>query len=421
MSIARPQGWGIRPVAVAFYLLAAATLVSFNGLSNMMFDTGWHVTLGLGLCCIFNCAVVRIPFGQCLGSPGFFILAALFSYLWVGGSVAMMAGTSLRHLLDEIVIARVALAALLIVAAALGAAATVRRVGADRLVLVVLYAQVACCIAMLMTPWLVEHIYSLSPRLWHVERHAGSRLLGTFVNPNDAGTVACLGAVTALAFLTCGRRVVVASLALVLSVAATALSFSRGAWLALAVFCLLSVPMFMRLVSRRVLVAGLALLVLAVVAVAALGAAPDFTARQLARLSVLNAASDIRLELLWPLALSHIAESPVVGHGITAGHAIVITDKCTASAYCGPHNVYLMLWREAGIVPLVLFMLFFVVMLCGGLKMPKSPPRNAVVGWTVVVAIACMLGHNVVYATHIAFIVGAGCALMCAIWRRPTV
>lgn len=414
MSTERLRSWGVRPVALALYLLAAATLVSFNGFSNMVFDAGWHVTLALGMVCIFLCAVVRIPFGQCLGGPGSLILAALFCYLWIGGSVAALAaGASLLPLLDNIVVLRVVLAALVIVGVALAAAATLPRIGAERLLLVILSLQAVSCVAMLMTPLLVQHVYSLSPRLAHVEVHASYRFLGTFPDPNKAGVAACLTVATALAFLACGKHVWFAGLALGLALTATFLTFSRSAMIALLALGALSVPMLASLVAKHVLAVALFVAGAGV----AITVAPPLAELQLARLTIPSTEwSDIRLELLWPLALSQIAESPLVGHGITLNHAIMVTDRCTGAKSCAPHNAYLMLWREAGIVPPTLFLLFFVTMLCGGLKAPKSPARNAVVGWTVVVAVACLASDNV-YATHLAFIIGVGCALLCAVWR----
>ena len=107
------SAWQVRPVRWAFFFLAVATLASLNGASNMMFDTGWHVTLSLAFCSAYLCAVVRVPFAQCLGSPGLLILATLAAYLWIGGAVvALTDGASLQ---GNMVVLRVVLSAVLIV------------------------------------------------------------------------------------------------------------------------------------------------------------------------------------------------------------------------------------------------------------------------------------------------------------------
>ena len=338
MSAVGLPPWQIKPVRLVFFLLAAATLASFNGASNMLFDTGWHVTLGLVFCCAYLWAVVRVPFEQCLGVPSFLILATLATYLWIGGTVAVL--TDSASLQNNIVVLRVVLSAAVIVATALGAAAALQRIGPDRLLRVVLCIQVAACVAMFMTPFLVDHVYSLSRRLWFVEDAAAYRLLGTFPNPNDAGIAACLGAVTALAFLGTRKHVKFAALAFLCAAVATFLTFSRAAMLALAVVCLF----FLRPV---VLARGPGLLLLGalvVVGVVKMAFFPLTHELQLERLaSFMGGASDIRTTWLWPLTLSQIAESPLWGHGLTLNHEIAITKRCTAATTCAPHNTYLML------------------------------------------------------------------------------
>ena len=373
----------------------------------MLFGTGWHVTLGLVFCSAYLWTVVRVPFGQCLGIPGFLILATLATYLWIGGTVAVL--TDSASLLDNIVVMRVVLAAAVVIAAALGAAAALQRIGADRLLVGILCIQVATCVAMLMTPFLVDHVYSLSGRLWFLEEEAQYRLLGTFVNPNDAGIAACQGVVTALALLGSRKHVKLAILALVIAFVATVLSFSRAAILALAVVCLFFLRFVVLARGPKLLLVS-ALVVAGVVKIAFFPLTHDL---QLERLtSFFDGTSDIRTAWLWPLTLSQIAESPLFGHGITLDHAIAMTKRCTAATVCSPHNSYLMLWREAGMVPLTLFLFFVFAMLYGGLKTSHSTARGVVVGWALVFALYSLTSDNVLYSTAHAFIVGLSCALM---------
>ena len=403
-----PSSWQRNPALPTFYLLAAATLVNFNNLSNMLIGTGWHVTLGLALACIYLCAVVRVPFNRCLGTPGLLILATLASYLWIGGSVvALEQGAA--PLRDNIVILRVVLAGALMVAAALGAAVALQRIGLERLLLVVLCLQVVACLAILATPVLVEHVYSLPLRFWHVEIHARHRFLGTFVNPNDAGIAACQGVVTALAFLGSGKYVKSAGAALAVAVVAVLLTSSRTALAALAAIGALA-PLFFR--SRHFY--KVALLGVGVVGVVAVPALLLAHLGQTGGLGALFGAlpSDIRTEWLWPVTLSHIAESPLFGHGVALDHAIAVTKRCTAASVCGPHNTYLMLWREAGVVPLTLLLLFVATMFCACAKTTGSVARSVVAGWVVVFAVNALASDNVLYSTSQAFIVGLSCALI---------
>ena len=404
--------WQTKPVLLAFYLLAAATLISFNSLSNMLIGTGWHVTLGLGLASIYLCAVVRVPFSQCLGSPGLLILATLISYLWIGGSVVAFEH-GIAQLRDNVVIPRIVLAAALVVATALGTTVALQRIGLDRLLFVVLCLQVITCLAILATPALFEHVYSLAPHLGHVEKHAQYRFLGTFTNPNRAGVAACQGAVTALAFLGSGRHVKSASVALAVAVVAVVLTFSRTAMMAIAAICLLTPLFFRNRHFSKVVLIGVGM-VGVVATVAFLLEDP----RQIVRFDSLfgefgGLSSNIRTDWLWPLTLSQIAESPLFGHGVTLHHAIAVTNQCTAATVCSPHSTYLMLWREAGVVPLTLLLLFVATMFCASAKISSSMARNVVVGWVVIFAVNALASDTVLYSTSQAFIMGLSCALIC--------
>ena len=384
----------------------------------MMFDTGWHVTLGLACCSAYLCAVVRVPFAQCLGSPGLLILATLAAYLWIGGAVVALTDGSLQ---GNIVVLRVVLAAALIVAAALGAAAALQRMDADRLLLFILYIQGAACVAMLMTPFLVDHVYSLSSRLWHVEAHATYRLLGTFVNPNEAGVAACQAVVTALALAGSGKHVKVASLVFLIAFVAAVLTFSRIAIVALGAVCLFFLcSVGVVRVSKFVLAAAAGLAGAVIAALFALFSLTD--PRQIERLtSLVDGSSDIRTAWLWPKTLSQIAEYPLFGYGLTLDHAIAVTNRCTASTVCGPHNSYLMLWREAGIVPSTLLLLFVFAMLYGGAKIRHPSARGVVIGWAIVLGLHGLTSDGVFYSTSNAFIIGLSCVLICGIrWSEST-
>ena len=418
MSTAGLSAWQVRPVRLAFFFLAVATLASLNGASNMMFDTGWHVTLGLACCSAYLCAAVRVPFAQCLGIPGLLILATLAAYLWIGGAVVALTGGSLQ---GNIVVLRVVLAAALIVAAALGAAAALQRMDADRLLLLILYIQGAACVAMLLTPFLVDHVYSLSSRLWHVEAHATYRLLGTFVNPNEAGIATCQAVVTALALAGSGKHMKVASLVFLIAFVAAVLTFSRTAILALSAVCLFFLcSVGVARVSKFALTVAAGLVGVATAAFLTFFSLTD--PRQLERLtSLIDGSSDIRTAWLWPKTLSQIAASPLFGHGITLDHAIAVTNRCTAATVCAPHNAYLMLWREAGIVPSTLLLLFVFAMFYGGVKIRHSSARGVVVGWAIVFGVHSLTSDGVFYSTSHAFIIGLSCALMCGIrWSEST-
>ena len=69
-------------------------------------------------------------------------------------------------------------------------------------------------------------------------------------------------------------------------------------------------------------------------------------------------------------------------------------------------------WGEAGIVPLVLLLLFVGALLRMRLVLPKSIAIDTVTGWTLVFAVECMSTDDVPFFAWNAFIIGLSCALV---------
>ena len=80
MPISQQSSHVIRIVISSFWILAIATQINLNHVSNMIVGTGWFITLGLALCSIFIILSVRVPFHQALGVPGYLIIFALVFY-----------------------------------------------------------------------------------------------------------------------------------------------------------------------------------------------------------------------------------------------------------------------------------------------------------------------------------------------------
>ena len=98
--------------------------------------------------------------------------------------------------------------------------------------------------------------------------------------------------------------------------------------------------------------------------------------------------------LLWRLGLEKAMERPVLGHGLGA---LKYMDGAPIGHHgrpTGPHNLYLILLGEAGIVPLLLFVSAIVLLLHAQWSAPKSIARDVTVAWVVVIALYCMaIGH----------------------------
>ena len=423
------QSSASRPARFTFWLLAVATLVNWNHLANMTVGTGLLVNLGLALCTVFLCLAVRTPLRRALGVPGFLIVAVLISYLFIGLSVALVTGFAWYENGPTLPF-HVGLAALIVVATALGASAALHRVGAERVLKGILAILTVTCIFIPATPFLLDHVYTLPPHLSDVSEISAFRAIGTFQDPNIAGMVACYTAGLALSFLIGGRYRPVAVLVLILSSAAVILTFSKAAFLTLALLFLLFLwpstsslrlkPTSAATTLVIVLVAGGIVLIL-VNAERLLMVREEFGYRLAAqedRLTWIKTfggidhdnALETRLNL-WHLGASQITESPLFGHGITWFHHLEGASDCRLGVTCGVHNTYLMLWGEAGLVPLSLFLFFIGSLLRKRLTLPRSLATDAVTAWSLVFAVASMSIDGTVYSFWHAFILGLSCAV----------
>lgn len=120
------------------------------------------------------------------------------------------------------------------------------------------------------------------------------------------------------------------------------------------------------------------------------------------------------LVLRWELAkrgLDLFLESPFIGNGIYRLHYLNADIVNYLGEMEGVHNVYLMLAGEAGLVPLLLYLLF----LCSLARLlwvaPKSPARDVIVFWVVVIACFSMVFQHLLTLGANMFLIGLCCAL----------
>ena len=416
------------PAQVGFWSLAIMTLTGTNQFLHLTIGSGWLGLLGLATCCVLLCLVVRIPLRRAVGLPGLLIVAALLSYLFIGLSVSFV--TSLPwfwYAADPMFPLRIGLAALIVVATALGASATLYRVGVERLLKGILAILAVACTLILITPLLREYLYTLPPHLMDVRQLARYRLVGPFVNPNMAGIVCCYTVVLALFFLASGRHRTFAGIIFILGTVAGILTFSKLAILTLLIIfifflCLLTLRYRQKRLSatRWLVVIVVGMIVSATVNIEHFSLNQKQIRRVIGFQEILPSAaggSDIRW-VLWPLALSQITESPFFGHGLLRFHFLEGGARCRLGVRCGSHNSYLMLWGEAGAIPLVLFLLFIGSLLWKSLVHSRSVTILLVVPWGIVFVLACMTNDAVLHSPPHIFVLGLSCALIApATWE----
>ena len=395
-----------------FWLLAVVVLLNLNSATQMFTGVPSAFKPVLVLCSLLLILIglLKVPMGRALGVPGLLIIAALGSYLVIASTVSLTTGfgpvwDAWEHFEDY------AGSIILILAAAFGGYAVMRIIGSEPLLKVLLVLLTMDCIAILATPLLSEfYVITFQSSLY--------RFLGNYKNPNVAGLTGCLTAVLALSFLQVRRHRWFAYLALTLAVGATVGTFSRAAFL-----ILIFVLMVFFLFNHR----GIAFIVKWLSVAISIGVIflmivdLDFYLleqrwQRLWEIATLlpghevSASISVRQELL-NLALDETVKSPLVGNGLGTIHSLDRAPYSSQGIPQGSHNQYLILVGEAGIIPIVLFLLFLGSLLRLRLTVSRSVGRDAVVGWAIVIGLGCIASHNILALRTVDFLIGLSCAI----------
>ena len=410
-----------RLIAAAFWATSVICLLNLNDFARLLFGVERLFSGLLLVCCVVSLAgLLRVRPFEALGTPGVLILAALASYVGIGLAMDVVNGSDpwwdavsylVRHLSSM----------LLILATAVGARIVWDRMGGERLLKAILLVMVVTCALVMMSPWLRE-VYVVRPF------DLGGRLYGSFSNPNEVAVVAGSAAVLALAFQRTGRAPWLAVGGLGLALAALALTFSRTVWLALP-FAVAHAVLASRRGERRRL-AGALVLAAALAAPPAIALGADalrdsyglMRMEQLLQVFRASSLGEVQLggrEIFWRLAAEKVVEAPLAGHGLGRLRRLEGTWFNADGTYMGTHNEYLVLWGEAGIIPLVLFVLFLGTLLRRGLGRERALPLlGAVGGWGAILAIYGVTAHGVLVQRACCFIVGLSCAAVAASMRQ---
>ena len=114
---------------------------------------------------------------------------------------------------------------------------------------------------------------------------------------------------------------------------------------------------------------------------------------------------------LWELGFNRALASPIVGNGLYQLHFMPGAPIAHQGAPTGVHNVYLMLIGEAGIIPLVLYLLSLFFLARALWTAPKSLGRDLVMGWVIVLAMFGLMFHHLLTMGAYNFVIGLACAM----------
>ena len=398
---------------IVFWLMAAMVIFNvktFDELTGAGRAVSLPITAALAACHLLLAGLVlRLSWRRVLGAPGLLAAAALGSYLVLGAAASIRTGAGGWEYAP-----RYAYLLLGVVAAAVGAATALGRVGAEGLARGLLPLFGVASTLVLASPWLPE-LSSIQPDISVLER---ARSAGVFGNPNAAGFAGCAAAALALPALRARRLRVPAGLALALGAAAVVVTYSRTAILTLGAVVLVFSALAHSGSRWRLPVGALALAGIAGAVFVALAAwrLPFLSFDQVALLAFDNASTETRF-FVFDAALSRVADRPLLGSGFGEFHAMPELDPLSTCytldgfVPCGAHNLFLAMAGEAGIVPPILFLLFLAAVARARLRSGPSLAGNAAIGWAIVLFGDAMTGHAALIASPWnAFLIGAICA-----------
>ena len=457
------EGPGRRPaspldpfITAAFWTVAVVVLLNVRGIFSPENQTVHLLFQALRiLCCLLLMGLVHVRLPQALGAPGALLLGSMLSYVVIGFFVSIATDAELHvhmygfHLYQYV--EYIAISGTLVLSATLGAYAILERVGMQAFLRAILLLLTASSTAVVFTPILRSMGVILSagtlgeglPTLDSV------RLVGFFWGPNSAGYIGCMTAALALAFLSNVRRPVLAYLALTAGSAAVVGSLSKVAIVSLGVVGVSFLLLNGRSARNRILlwIGAMVLVGGSLVQQSDLGmllrdeATRSFLFRntvffgRLATVAHLfegwTGSSEDGIEtsedgietsedgsplsgrlFLWELGLSHALESPIVGHGLGRMHLMDGAPFYESQNVQGSvHNAYLLLFGEAGIVPLSLYLLYLFSLLRLRWAAPKSLARDAIVSWTIIVVLQGIAFHELLQLGMYTFLGGVMCAM----------
>ena len=114
--------------------------------------------------------------------------------------------------------------------------------------------------------------------------------------------------------------------------------------------------------------------------------------------------------LLWKLSIEKAMDAPFLGHGFRALEFMDGAPIGNDGRPLGPHNLYLTLLGEAGIIPLLLFVSAIVLLLRAQWAAPKSVAQDATIACVVVIALYSMTFQHLLGLGAFMFLAGVSVA-----------
>lgn len=393
-----------------FWVAAFLTLIGPSGIERFMDFSSLGTTRFIALGWLAVAFTARAsPMGS-LGKPGTLFLATIALYMIIGTSVSSYNDAHfVFHWRQKYSV----LGMLVVAATATGVVDAASRIGADRLLLSVLAIMTLVCLSMLLSPLTIFLDIQQMMLEGRVPMRNG-RVRGMAADANHGAFIACLTVALAGTIIIWRGRSAFPVLAICVAVGALFLTLSRTGMVLLLVVIAMLLYFGQRERGAAVVVPG-ALLAAGLIAgmVSMISALSDSMWRALAvgRLTTF----ETERYSLWDHGWSLIIESPLIGHGINTFQAMEGARRlCQAETRvsCGVHVQFLLFWGEAGVVPFLTFVLFFVTALAACWRPPRSLLTTVAFCWTFCLGLYCLTAHNVFTPISNYFFVGVICGVL---------
>ncbi len=354
-----------------------------------------------------------------LGAPATLFMASSAAHLFIGGALAYLQFSSLKlstlggHARNHVV------AGAAFVVTVLGTRMVIDKWGTDRTIRgVLLVLMLSCAVTIVMPVWL----WNGFPEIPGVTLQLGQHF-GAFTSPMISSFVAGSTAVIGIVMLDRKRTAGLGYLALTLGVLAVAMSFSKGGMFGfIVVFAFLVVlggsARRWRLLAWTAIAAVVGTVVLARIdLLPLLDMSQAFKIDEFLSLLRGEVTGDVLSgrDFLWSLAWEKYAESPILGSGygeMISLEGAPLVGARYQQARGGAHNHYLGLGGEAGIFP-VLFFLLALLFVCRPLwTLPRSPGTDVAAGVAVLLFFVTVVESGVHVWHSSMFVVAVCCAVV---------
>lgn len=388
-----------------FWVVALVTVANLPGIERFTDFSSQGTTRFIALGWIAVAFTARAsPMGS-LGKPGTLFLATTALHMIIGTSVSSYNDAHFVFVWHQ---KYIFLGMLIVAATATGVVDAASRIGTDRLLLGVLAIMTLTCLSMLLSPFTI--FLDVQSIMMDGLMRSG-RVRGTAAEANHAAFIACLTVALAGATIIWRGRSALPVLAICVAAGGLLLTLSRTGLVLL--FVVIAMLLYLGLRERGVkavmpstlLVAGFLAGIGWMISVVS-GSA--WRGLAVGRLTTLETERFWVLEYGWSL----IIESPLIGHGINTFYTMEgLPGSCWTlpGLNCGVHMQFLLFWGEAGVVPFLTFVLFFVTALAACWRPPRSLLTTVAFLWTLCLGLYCLTAHNVLTPLNNYFFVGVIC------------